>query len=243
MRHKHLFILTPPYSGSTLLVRLLATSPQVSTFGVAKGEGMHIPELQDTMQPERWDPARRLPWGQIRAVFERHWDLSRPVLVEKGPANMLRAEDIERSFEDSYFIVMMRDPYAWCESMWRRSAGKDASASPGGYAAKWLGHARIQHANLTRLARTLHFSYEQLCDDTATVVGRMRGFVPEIGALDASGEFEVHSTLGRSRNPITNTNDLALERLSAAHIEEVGAVLREESELCGYFGYQTSRAP
>lgn len=238
MQHRHVFILTPPFSGSTLLVRLLATSPQVSTFSTERGEGMNIPELREVMQPDRWDPAKPMPWDQIRRVFESHWDMTRPVLVEKGPANQLRTREIEAAFAGASFVIMMRDPYAWCESMDRRGRRRGAAGlAMGEHARRWLLHARILREEMDRLARVLRFSYEELCDDTATVIDKLLGFVPEIGALDPARDFDVHSTFGKRHNPITNANQTALVRLEAAQLGEITDALSEDPELVAYFGY------
>ncbi|HEX7966553.1 MAG TPA: sulfotransferase [Gammaproteobacteria bacterium] len=239
MQHRHVFILTPPFSGSTLLVRLLATSPQVSTFSTERGEGMNIPELREVMQPDRWDPAKPMPWDQIRRVFESHWDMTRPVLVEKGPANQLRTREIEAAFTGASFVIMMRDPYAWCESMDRRGRRRGAAGlAMGEHARRWLLHARILREEAGRLARVLRFSYEALCDDTAEVVGKLVEFVPEIGALDPARDFDVHSTFGKRHNPITNANLSALARLDAVQRREISSVLGEDPALLEYFSYE-----
>jgi hypothetical protein len=38
------------------------------------------------MRDKPWDASRALPWRDIKAVWESYWDMSKPVLLEKTPA-------------------------------------------------------------------------------------------------------------------------------------------------------------
>jgi Sulfotransferase family len=238
MQHKHLFILTPPFSGSTLLLRLLATSPNVSVFNSDKGEGMMIPELQDTMMTERWNVEKQMPWAYIRTVFEKHWDMHKTVLIEKGSPNMIRADQIEKHFDNAHFIIMMRNPYAWCESMMRRRKPEKPDLKPYNFIEYWLKRADWQIQNIKSLKKVLYFKYEDLCDATDSTIKKIIDFIPEIERLDADIEFEAHSMLGKKRNAITNTNSLALKRLTQQDIKEITNSLQHAVDVIHYFGYE-----
>ncbi|MGB1141093.1 MAG: hypothetical protein ACPG1A_09355, partial [Halioglobus sp.] len=58
----YLFVLCPPYSGSTILWKLLATSSQVSSL---PSEGQFLPELEPIMRDKPWVKEHRLPWDTI----------------------------------------------------------------------------------------------------------------------------------------------------------------------------------
>jgi len=81
MHNKHLFILSPPASGSTLLWRIIQTSPKVSAFP-REGKGLvkHILAGKD-----RWDPLKQIPWERVKRVWYEEWDLKKPILLEKSP--------------------------------------------------------------------------------------------------------------------------------------------------------------
>lgn len=179
MRPTYLFVLCPPFSGSTLLYRLLASSPRVSTLfghGNWAGEGQALPEAVPLMwfggdARRTWDPAAPLPWDRIRAVWERYWDLSRPVLAEKSPPNLCRADAILEHFGrhgDVAFLGMIRSPYAVKQR-----------------AEEWVRQATFQRRN-EGLPRYLGLTYEALCADPAGVAARIVAHVPAIGALDPS---------------------------------------------------------
>ena len=61
----YLFILCPPYSGSTLLWRLVATSSNVS---VLPAEGQFLPEVKDEMRAAAWEPDVDVSSPRIKEV-------------------------------------------------------------------------------------------------------------------------------------------------------------------------------
>jgi len=114
----YLFVLCPPYSGSTLLWKLLSTSANVSAL---PAEGQFLPELESLMREKPWDPAHTLPWPEIKRVWESYWNMDRPVLLEKSPPNLIRTQDILAHFHPVKFVVMVRNPYAQSEGLMRRN--------------------------------------------------------------------------------------------------------------------------
>src|SRR5512145_3089051 len=94
MEHRHLFVLCPPASGSTLAQRILATSPNVAAM---PEEGQtYVPEI--LFIPERWNPALAIDWKEVRRSWEKVWDPAKPVRLEKSPPHLLRAGQLERAF-------------------------------------------------------------------------------------------------------------------------------------------------
>ena len=55
----YVFVLCPPYCGSTVLWKLIATSDRVSAL---PDEGQFLPEVKDTMRDGEWDASRHMPW-------------------------------------------------------------------------------------------------------------------------------------------------------------------------------------
>jgi len=92
--------------------------------------------VKEIMRAGPWNTEKRIPWPEIRATWEKSWDLTKPILVEKSPPNIARAFEIEAVFKPAYFVAMIRDPYALCESINRR-LGHDVEAA----ARKWVMHA------------------------------------------------------------------------------------------------------
>ena len=237
MQHKYLFVLTSPFSGSTLLVALLGTSDKVSIFQSPQHEGLKLPSLHHLFRAYSEGESNAMPWGYLHPIFHRHWDLSKPLLVEKGQYTK-DAHSIEHHFPGAHYIVMPRNPYAWCESMGRRRKPGVQGLNTRQMAMTWVRQTAWHIHNIESLDRLLYFTYEDLCDRTDDVLRRLKEFMPELDGLDAARKFEVHSTLGAKRHEIINTNDLALARLKPEDIAEISAVLKKYPEAPGYFGYE-----
>jgi hypothetical protein len=241
MQHKHLFVLTSPYSGSTLLVSLLGTSPQVSILQTNQNEGLKLPGLGQLITRQA-GLSNELPWGYLRRLYLQHWDLSKPVLVEKGQF-IKQAAAIERCFPGSYYLVMPRNPYAWCESMQRRRQPQLPPVNMERVATIWLRQCTWHIHNAETLERVLCFTYEDLCDNTDEVLGKLKAFMPELHPLDPDKKFKVHSMLGKKSSRITNTNQAAIGRLSPTEIGEITATLKPYPDVLDYFGYRLIEPP
>lgn len=236
MQHKHMFVLSAVYSGSTLLTALLGTSPNASILDAPEHEGMKLPDVDALFTEIHTLKDKPLPWAYLDHVYRQHWDLSRSILVEKG-AYIRSAPGIEGFYSDVHFIILVRNPYAWCESMHRRH--QEPAPVPGmlELALVWLREQAWQIHNLTSLQHTILITYEELCDKTQETLQKLYAFMPELEPMDASREFRAHSMLGKGANPITNTNKQAISRLNADEIRDITTALSRHPEVAGYFGY------
>ncbi|GJM37880.1 MAG: hypothetical protein DHS20C19_12470 [Acidimicrobiales bacterium] len=225
----YLFILCPPYSGSTLLWRLVATSAHAS---ILPAEGQFLPEVRDEMRAAAWEPDRDVSWPRIKAVWDGYWDRTKPVLVEKSPPNAARAHEIAEHFHPVAFLVMVRNPYAHVEGLMRRNGWSAAKAA--GFAAMTLG---VQVDNARTLADATHFTYEDLVADPAGVLGRVRNLVPALDDMDASGEFAIHSVDGTVARGVVDLNARKIRRLSGRSVRAINRVLDEHGDAMTFWGY------
>src|ERR1041384_4648196 len=106
------------------------------------------------------------------------------------------------------------------------------------FAGNWLRQAAWFVHDLKVLKRVVHFTYEDLCDRTPEVLAKLEAFLPELKGMDPGRSFDVHSTLGKRSNPITNTNEAAIARLSPYDIAKISCVLSRYPDLLGPFGYR-----
>ncbi len=228
--HTYLFVLSPPYCGSTVLWRLLGTSPVVSSH---PDEGQIVGGVQDIMRDKPWDPTRKFPWEEIKAKWEQVWDLSKPILLEKSPPDIVRAFDIEKAFQPAYFVALIRDPYAFCEGR-RRRHKTDIRLS----AEFWAKCASYQMANIKGLKNIIHFRYEDFAEDPERVKAQILQFLPELRDLDVTKYFKARTVRGKGAHKIHNYNQEKIDQLSAGDIRDISAVLQEHDELMRFFGYQ-----
>lgn len=116
-------------SGTSQLHSSLATHPAVSGFAgtsVPHDEGQHLQDVFPTARahggPGRFafDPEAHLtedsplatPEAAQRLVAQwaPHWDLTRQVLIEKSPPNLIRMRFFQALFPQARFLVILRNP-------------------------------------------------------------------------------------------------------------------------------------
>jgi hypothetical protein len=226
MTHEYLFVLCPPFCGSTVLWKLLGTSPAVSSLPL---EGQALEGAREFMRHEPWNPEKRMPWLKIKAAWEKQWDLRQPILLEKSPPNIVRAFEIEKVFHPATFVAMSRNPYAFCESH-RRRLGHDVEIS----ANKWLMHAEFQIKNLNGLKKLTYFTYENFTEKTAQIKEQILKFMPQLREIDITQSFAAHAI----EETIQNFNHEKIGRLSRAEIDRINAVFKAHEKILKFFGYE-----
>lgn len=231
----YLFVLCPPYCGSTLLWKLLATSGNVSAL---PGEGQFLPELADIMREKPWQAEHSLPWPTIKAAWEKHWDHDKPILLEKSPPNLVRAAQIARHFSPSKFIVMVRNPYAHAEGLIRRNG------FPVRRAANFAGMClRTQWKNAQTLDNVLVLTYESLVQDPEGACKALIEFEPALHDIDHRANFEVHSVDGTLNRPITDLNAKKIASLDAQTITELNVHFDAHRQSFAHWGYERLNSP
>lgn len=226
----YLFVLCPPYSGSTLLWKLLGTSQNVSTL---PDEGQFLPELADIMRDKPWDPGQILPWPEIKAVWESYWDMGKPVLLEKSPPNLIRTRDILAHFQPVKFVVMVRNPYAQSEGLMRRNQWTVKRAA--NFSMMCL---RTQLRNARDLDNALVLTYESLVQNPMQVCRQLVQFMPQLDDMDHAASFEVHSIDGSLNRPITDLNAKKIAALSADTIAAMNEVFVQHRETIEAWNYE-----
>ena len=121
--NQHLFILSPTYCGSTLLNEIISSSSNVScNNNLGNREGQNLPETFKILFGEdKWDEKKDIDWKHIHKVWDKYWDKSKGILLEKSPPNICRAINIDKEFHNAKFICLVRNPYAQAEGSIRRN--------------------------------------------------------------------------------------------------------------------------
>jgi hypothetical protein len=131
MSRRFLFICGLHRSGTSLLHRILAAHPDISGFhntGAPEDEGQHLqsvyPRGREFGGPGKFAFERGAYLSEISPLltdanreklfseWSLHWNLSKPVLMEKSPPNIIRSRFLQAMFPESYFIFLVRHPIA-----------------------------------------------------------------------------------------------------------------------------------
>lgn len=222
----YLFILCPPASGSTLLHKILQTSPYTSAF---HGEGQALAK-EILFTKDRWNPKKAIPWDIVKEIWLKKWDLNKPILLEKSPPHLIRAHQLEGCFPQSYFVIMLRNPYAFCEGVKRRW-GKTFTYR--NIAKFWIICAWYQIANIKTLKHNIWFTYEDLTSNPDRVCKQLIDFMPQFGALNPEKKFDVFE----KSMSIDNLNQQQISYLSHEDIFEINVVLKRYPDFLAFFNY------
>ncbi|MDH3947322.1 MAG: sulfotransferase [Gammaproteobacteria bacterium] len=244
---RHLFLLSPPLSGSTAITQLIKTSPNVSVFP-GSGEGQFLPEVKNILfVDERWNPGLPIDWARVRKIFFQYWSPLKPVRFEKSPPSIVRAIDLERVFRNSSFLITLRNPYAQIEGLLRRQwpfgeYGPQSSPSspltPKAAAEFWVKTAKYQLHNIEHLGDTCFFTYEELTERPGETAQRITDFLPGLGVLDTGSKFTAHNITGKPIKGFKNLNQQKIEKLTRQQIGEINQVLGRHEDLLERFQYQ-----
>ena len=142
----HIFIGGLHRSGTSLLHEILKGHPAISGFsntGVPEDEGQH---LQSVFPPaiafggpgrfgfnpashmnERHPLATQKNADKLFDEWGRYWDLSKDILLEKSPPNLVRTRFLQRLFPESSIVVIIRHPLAiaYATQKWSKTSIPD----------------------------------------------------------------------------------------------------------------------
>ncbi len=187
-RHpRFLFIGGLNRSGTSVLHRLLRGHPDVTgvrNSGVPEDEGQHLqtvyPPADDFGGPGRFafDPRAAMDEhsplvcdesrAQLLAEWGEHFDLAKPVMVEKSPPNIVRARFLQALFPDAAFLFIVRHPAIVSLAQHKRGGVPIETL---------LAHWAVAHERLTQdlpaLRQGLVIRYEDLVAAPADVYGRI----------------------------------------------------------------------
>jgi hypothetical protein len=192
-RRKMVFVGGLHRSGTTHLVHLLGQHPDASVMmntGVVMDEGQY---LQD-VYPQDWqlggpgcfayapnaNQTEQQSAGKTTFLRDRllqqwtpYWDMSRSVLIEKTPGNVLSARFLQSLFpDDAYFVFITRHPVAvsLATRKWSRT-------SLFALVDHWLAAHDILRQDLPYLRRAIVVSYEALVADPAGTLADVQAFI------------------------------------------------------------------
>ena len=232
--HQFLFILSPPYAGSTMLTQLIASSKNVScNNNLGTREGQLLPGVKDFMfQNDRWDEKVQYPWKKVKKIWMRYWDCSKPIFLNKSIPNIMRVDEIQKVFSPIQYMCIVRNPYAQVEGLMRRNSQDAKSAAK--FAIKCLYY---QSKNKKR-ENTLFFTYEELCDNRHEVFQKIVDFAPKLKDLDLDMNFTSHNFKTKGKMKMVNLNQEKISKISKKDFKIINSIFEKNEIILSEFGYK-----
>jgi len=240
------FLLTPPYSGSTAIAKFLATAPQIGLLQ-KKGEGQWlVPGLSES---DRWDANKPVNYSSVKAVWLSAWQNLRTegggmpsVVIEKSPPNLVRIKRLARLFKSVSFIANNRDPFANCASVLTRQHNPGSlSQLERRTVMKNLAKAWIMRSKLIQiLVQDLNCpfcSYEEFCKKPASLLDKLELPKSVVSQIDLDPVIKVKDYKPQN---IANQNSRQIKYLNESDFEVIGETLDSHKQLVEFFGYRSS---
>lgn len=237
---KWCFIIGCYNSGTTLLNQLLGEHPSIGsmpnegqfyTRQLLRGAEVGLRRLW-ALQPAlfRMDEQGGQQVNPNRLKREWAWfynDCSRPVLLEKTIANAARTRWFQKHFYPSYFIVLLRDPYAVAEGI-RRKEGHTLEQA----ILQWKHSYTEIFRDMPALEHCLVLTYEALTENPGDVLAKIADFlgIPPYDVRLEGKTFTVHKV----SSEISNQNERSYQKLSAADYALINALAGPEIRQFNY---------
>lgn len=175
--HQFIFVGGLHRSGTSLIYKVLGTDPKISIFsgaGVIEDEGQF---LQNVYLPDAahggpgafaFDPDAHLTETSALVTEARnrlvdnwkpYWNVMKPILAEKSPANLIRSRFLQAVFPGAVFIFVIRHPIAvtMATSKWTGAYMRQLIAH-------WCKAHTILMEDIEYLDRFLILKYEDVLD-------------------------------------------------------------------------------
>jgi len=246
MDNKYVFIISINNGGSTMLQKILGRCRNVSDFDcegeiLARRKNSSCMRNQQCSPMEGWwsirdqlsDP-NNYDWKKIKKIWHNHWDLNKTILLQKSPRDIFRIKMLQENFHNSYFIIMVRNPYSICECARRKRSGANTFATR---AKHWIECHRQQKENLILTNRNILIDYTDIVKYPIIIEKRLRSFMPGLKDVKCSGSISIKPNKKYPKE-IIDLDKIQISRLSREDIISINKLLKDDIDIMEFFGYQ-----
>jgi hypothetical protein len=207
---RHLFIGGLHRSGTTPLARVLSQHPEISGLtgtGVSEDEGQHLQDVYPRIRAHGGmgrfanDPAAHLTAAsslvsqasadRLLAAWSPYWDVTKRLLLEKSPGNLIMTTFLQALFPGSAMIVVIRHPIAvalamqkWNPLIITRNGRRRTTLA--GLVRHWLRAHALLRADAPAVERLHVVRYEDLVASPTARLADIADFLELASPLDGS---------------------------------------------------------
>ena len=190
---KYIFIGGLHRSGTSILNEIIGSSDKVSKHentNKPEDEGQHIQTVFDNGKLHggvgsfcfddsyHYTESSKLITkdNKIKLLKEwnRYWDESKSIFLEKSPVNLIHTRFLQKMFDNSYFIIIMRHPLAVSNASLKWN-----NQSLNTYFDHWLRGYNIFLNDRKYLRKYILIKYEDLCNDPKKEVKKIEKLIGE----------------------------------------------------------------
>lgn len=236
-----LFVLTPPYSGSTALAELITSSQNVMSY-TAKSEGQWL--VPGMCAADRWDPNKAVNYASVKAVWLNAYQKAQrqepkiEVVIEKSPPNIVRLEALAAQFTNVAYLANNRDPYANCASILSRHHSETVDQSNRTTTVEkvvqdWITRSTIIRKFVNEKKMPL-ITYEEMCEAPTSLLSKLPLPSAILATIDVNAKVKVKDY---PEQPISNQNERQIAKLSPGDLDAISQTLKGQEDLMAFFGY------
>ena len=212
----------------------------VAPFGYKNLNGPH--SMEANMEHVYADP-KNYNWPHIKMVWEENWANNNPyatVKLQKTPADIFRIQQIVPHFHDLKWIISVRNPYAYVESIMRKATFQmEPMRQLDQICFHVLRTMEVQVVNAMQLGQNAYtMTYEDFVARPEAHRDALIRWIPELEHMNLDAELMVK---GKKIESIHDESPERVQRL----IDEVPGILDKINgyfkpceKLINYWGYQ-----
>lgn len=243
--HRMVFLAGLHRSGTTFVARYLGQHPKISGLrdtGVPEDEGEHL----QSVYPDSWEHGSVGRFGfapqahltessplvtdknrrRLLEEWSPYWDLSRPVLLEKSPPNLLKLRFLQALFPGSRAVVILRHPVAVASAhiKWRLHGTR--ALEPHRLVRHWVACHELFLEDLPHLSDVLLVRYEDVVREPDAQFARMFKHLgveaPSGASPRISDENAKYFAAWRGKGPVRRAYVRAIEARYEDRIQRFG---------------------
>lgn len=243
--HKWVFILGCNNSGTSIAQRIMSQTGKISSMelegqrytrvfprAMLKGKERVFMEYEEDLLMRSNDYSKYAP----RLLFDWLSHIKKPLqeyVLEKTPANLMRMQWLDSALPNCYFIGIVRDGYAVCEGI-RRKSHKSIERA----AIQWNRANEVLEDNKSKVANYMELRYEDLVERPEETFERISGFldVKPLQIADAMNiDYGLKTVSEENITGLKNLNEASIARLSEEDIQVINRYAENMLKHHGYF--------